>query len=347
MRSTWSRLGCVLFVSALACTDDSPGAGQSTETGESGDGEPSDGDGEPGDGDGEPGDGDGEPGDGDADAGDEIGDGDGDGDGDEPTGCNGHEELCDRPYDEVVFPGTHNSHSATGEGFSQFIANQAFGVGTQLEDGVRVLMLDTYYDEAKPSAIVLCHGPCELGSTPHLEVLTTIVEFLETHPKEVVTLIYEDYVAPADLAVDYGAAGAVEFVYIHETNQPWPTLGEMVAANTRLVVTAEHSGPPPAWHQYVWDLAWDTPYGPQDPAALSCELNRGSPDNDLFLVNHWVNNDLGLPSLEAAEQVNAYDFLLARAQECQALWGHPVNFLAVDFYDRGDLFAVVDTLNGF
>ena len=209
------------------------------------------------------------------------------------------------------------------------------------------MLIDTYYDEADPSVIVLCHGPCSLGSTPHLEALSTMVEFLDQHQNDVLTLIYEDGVSGADLALDYAATGADQLVYTHPSDQPWPTLGELAAANTRLVVSVEQGGPPPAWHQNVWTLAWDTPYGPQDPADLSCDLNRGSPDNDLFLVNHWVNNQLGLPSLDAANQVNAYDFLLARAQECQTQWDHPANFLAVDFYDRGDLFEVVDTLNGF
>ena len=75
-------------------------------------------------------------------------------------------------------------------------------------------------------------------------------------------------------------------------------------------------------------------------------LNRGDPANDLFLVNHWVNSLLGLPSAAQAEVVNQYDFLLARAQECAQLWDHAPNFLAIDFWERGDLFAVVDTLNG-
>jgi hypothetical protein len=304
-----------------------------------GDGDSSeDGDGDPatGDGDGDPATGDGDP-----------ATGDGDGDSSDPPGCNGHLELCDRRYDQVVFPGTHNSHAATMAGFSGFVANQVYGIPDQLEDGVRVLLIDTYYDEADPGVILLCHGPCNLGSTPHLEALGNIVSFLTRHPSEVVTIIYQDGVAAADLAVDYGATGASELVYTHTPGQVWPTLGQMVAANTRLVVSAEQGGPPPAWHHHVWDLAWDTPYGPEDPADLSCELNRGSPDNDLFLVNHWVNNEIGLPSFEAAETVNGYEFLLDRAEACQDLWDHPANFLVVDYYDRGELFEVVDTLNGF
>jgi hypothetical protein len=337
MRAHWLTLGCSMVVGILACNEvRTPSGDAASETGESGDGDP--GDGDPGDGD--PGDddpGDGDPGDGDP----------GDGDGEPALACNGHVELCDRPYDEVVFAGTHNAHAATSEGFSAFNANHTHGIPKQLADGVRVMLIDTYYAPGDPSTIVLCHGPCSLGSTPHLEVLDAMVEFLHANPGEILTLIYEDHVSAGDLALDYEQSGAVELVYVHEIGQPWPTLGELIEADTRLIVTAEQGSPPPAWHHNIWALGWDTPYGPQDPADLSCALNRGSPDHDLFLVNHWVNNEVGLPSVAHAEIVNAYEFLLARALECQAMWDHAPNFLAVDFYEQGDLFAVVDTLNGF
>ena len=44
--------------------------------------------------------------------------------------------------------------------------------------------------------------------------------------------------------------------------------------------------------------------------------------------------------------VNAYDPLLKRARECQKIRKHLPNLLAVNFYQRGDVFKVVDTLNG-
>jgi hypothetical protein len=44
--------------------------------------------------------------------------------------------------------------------------------------------------------------------------------------------------------------------------------------------------------------------------------------------------------------VNAYDPLLSRARECQRVRRHMPNLLAVNFYKKGDLFRVVDTLNG-
>jgi len=44
--------------------------------------------------------------------------------------------------------------------------------------------------------------------------------------------------------------------------------------------------------------------------------------------------------------VNAYDFLLHRAEACAHERSHLPNIVAVDFYRTGDLFAVVKHLNG-
>lgn len=260
--------------------------------------------------------------------------------------CNGHVTLCDRPFDEVVFPGTHNSHSAIDEGFPPVNANQQHGIAQQLADGIRVMLIDVYPDEADPSVVLMCHGPCLLASTPHLEGLGAITGFLQDNPREVLTIIYEDHVEVDVLVQDFATTGADALVFTHEPGSPWPTLGEMVEADTRLVVTAETAGPPPAWLHNVWDEGWDTPYNHPSIDAMSCDLNRGSSDQDLFLVNHWVNDGLGLPSASNARLANASDVLLTRAQDCAAQWDHAPNFLVVDFYATGDLFAVVDTLNG-
>ena len=47
-----------------------------------------------------------------------------------------------------------------------------------------------------------------------------------------------------------------------------------------------------------------------------------------------------------AGSVNAHDVLLGRARECQKRRGMLPNIVAVDFYRAGDLFGVVDELNG-
>ncbi|MDC0717077.1 hypothetical protein [Nannocystis bainbridge] len=261
---------------------------------------------------------------------------------DEALACNGHVALCSRRYDEVAYPCTHNSYSAQEAGFTPLVANQRRTVAAQLGDGVRALMLDVHLDEGETA---LCHGVCSYGRTPHVEVLADIAAFLDEHPREVVTILYEDSADTADILADFAALGLEDRLFVYEGG-PFPTLAEMIAADTRLVVTAEQGGPPPAWYHHLWDLAWDTPYSYMSPDAFSCALNRGSADNPLFLVNHWVNSVLDLPLEMNAIAVNTYEVLHARVVECMQASGDFPNFVAVDYYERGDLFAVVDALNG-
>lgn len=260
----------------------------------------------------------------------------------EPLACNGHAALCERRYDEVVFPTTHNSFSARDAGFSQLNANHRRTLAAQLEDGVRGLLLDVTEDGGETA---LCHGPCGFGKIAHAAALADIAAFLDAHPREVLTIIYQDSVPPAAVEADFVAAGLDARVYTH-AGGPFPTLDAMIAADTRLVVTAEVGAPPPDWYHHVWDLAWDTPYSYKSPDEFSCALNRGDTSNPLFLLNHWVNSEIDLPSEEDAAIVNAFEVLHGRAVQCMQEAGDLPNFVAVDFYEQGDLFAVVDALNG-
>jgi uncharacterized tellurite resistance protein B-like protein len=58
--------------------------------------------------------------------------------------CNGSFGLCDVRLNEAVFAGTHNSFSAA-DSPGWFIANQRRAIGRQLEDGVRLLLIDAHW----------------------------------------------------------------------------------------------------------------------------------------------------------------------------------------------------------
>lgn len=205
------------------------------------------------------------------------------------------------------------------------------------------MMLDVQ-DDADET--VLCHGPCTLGRLNHLELLLEIAAFLDAHPDEVLTIIYQDDIAVERIVVDLEDSGLAAKTYTHTPGEPWPTLAAMIDADTRLLVTAENGGPPPAFYHHVWDLTWDTPYTFHSADEFNCSLNRGNQSNDLFLVNHWVSSVLDTPSQADAKIVNVFDVLYGRASQCQKETGQLPNFVAVDFYDRGDLFAAVRALNG-
>lgn len=257
--------------------------------------------------------------------------------------CNGDPALCERRFDEVVYPCTHNAFAARDDGFKQINANQRHGVAQQLADGVRCMMLDVQDDAGRT---VLCHGGCSLGERDHLEVLADIDAFLDEHPDEVLTIIYQDDLPAERIVADLEASGLAARTFSHVPGEPWPTLAALIDADTRLLVTAENGGPPPAWFHHVWDLAWDTPYTFHSVEEFTCALNRGSAGNELFLVNHWVSTVLDTPSQADAATANAHDVLYGRAAQCQQEAQQLPNFIAVDFYDQGDLFAVVRELNG-
>ena len=80
------------------------------------------------------------------------------------------------------------------------------------------------------------------------------------------------------------------------------------------------------------------------PSDMSCAINRGNFANSLFILNHFLTQVFGSAAL--AEQVNHDPFFVDRADQCQAESGRLPNFVTVDWYDIGDLFAVVDHLNG-
>ncbi len=269
--------------------------------------------------------------------------------------CNGHAELCERTLAEVALAGAHNAMSNGDEGWD--LPNHNFGLARQLNDGVHAFLLDTYAfdDPAQPNVKAwLCHGYCKLGRKPLAEALALFDGFLDANPNEVMVMLIEDHLPTAELAALFESTGLLEHVFMGDPAGGWPTLGEMIDSGGRLLVTAEGHGPPPAWHHRFWDLGWDTPYRFNGLDALaaasgsedSCRHNRGSTSSDLFLLNHWVGNALGLPDQKAAVTANSHAFLLARAERCRAKWKHIPNIVAVDFHDVGDLGAVINELNG-
>jgi hypothetical protein len=258
--------------------------------------------------------------------------------------CNGHAAFCDRPFDGVSYATAHNAMSNAEEGW--LAPNQTFGVTRQLDDGIRALMLDTWYFGGDA---VLCHGgdlfPCDLtGMKPLVDGLAEIKDFLDRRPNEVVSIIFESYVSEADTEADFIASGLLPLTHVQSAAEPWPSLRELLAADTRLVVFTDDGGASLPWHHYVWDHAWETHFSAQAPGVFSCAKNRGSFSNSLFILNHFLTKPFALPSL--AEMVNHDPFFVERALQCQAESGFLPNFVTVDFHDIGDVFDVVDVLNG-
>jgi hypothetical protein len=253
--------------------------------------------------------------------------------------CNGHAELCDRPFDQVAFAGAHNAMSNADDGW--LLPNQIHDIPRQLADGVRVLLLDTHEYQG---STWLCHEYCELGKEPLVDALAKIRDFMDENPNEVLAFVIQNGISNQATEEAFVASGLVQYVYTHPAGTPWPTLREMIDGGRRLLVMAESSGPPPAWYHDAYELSFDTPYSFASEADFSCDVLRGRPENDLFQINHWLSTPFSMP--ENGERVNVFDVLWARVERCREERGRFPNFVVVDYVHIGDLFAVVDRLNG-
>jgi hypothetical protein len=318
----------------------------------------------------------------------------------ETTGCNGSEALCDRAYDEVATPATHNSMSAASNPGWLF-AQQEKGFPDQLRDGIRGLLIDAHYGvetqdgtiktdlsdldrgeratyeeelgedalnaalrirdrivgspEVGDPGVYLCHRFCELGAITIDQAFGNLRDFLAANPDEVVTVVIEDYVPPADIAASAERTGLIEHVYTGPVGEPWPTLQEIIDSGGRALMMAENEAGGseyPWYHSAYEELVQETPYSFKKPAQLtdpakltaSCEPNRGPASAAVFLINHWIDTSPA-PKPSNAAIVNTRDALLTRIHHCEEQRDLTANLIAVDFYKEGDLFGVAEELN--
>jgi hypothetical protein len=260
--------------------------------------------------------------------------------------------LIDTHYADRLPNGRTRTYFANAEDFRQAV--QQDGVSDESVRAAKRLRSRAGFQGEGERGMYLCHTFCELGSTPLGSVLDDIHDFLVTHPEDVLVVVNQDAVTPEDFVGAVRAAGLDRYAFTPPSGGDWPTLRQMIDRDQRLVLLAEdHAGAAP-WYQPAYArLLQETPYSFRERAQLtepdeltaSCRANRGPSAAPLFLLNHWINSD-PVPRPANAAVVNAYEPLLRRARTCERLRGRRVTLLAVDFYKRGDLLRVVDTLNG-
>jgi hypothetical protein len=256
--------------------------------------------------------------------------------------CNGSVDLCSKQYNEVAYLTTHNAFNSDQDGLS--FPNQTYNIESQLNDGVRGLMIDVYDHFGTPTAY---HSTFLLGTIPLSDIFNDIKTFLDNNPNEVATIILECYVTANDIEDEINQSGLSNYLYTH--NSGWPTLQNMINNNSRLVIftDVDDASSSQSWYHYVWDYAVETHYSVGNINDFTCDFNRGNPLNDLFILNHFVTDaTLGYGLYDESDDVNANPFFINRALDCQNQTNKFPNFVTVDYYELGDGLAVVDQLNG-
>jgi hypothetical protein len=253
-----------------------------------------------------------------------------------PETCNGWEALCDRALPELTLPKTHNSHASLERGYQEASANHVLPIPTQLEDGIRAMNVDVYEVDGE---MLACHGYCELGSQPLSEVWAEITDFHDTHPREVLWLNLQDEAPLASVLASFEAAGMNEHAYAH--NGTWPTLGELIEADTRLILAGAGGGEQAPWYNTASALTFATNYGYKNVDEMDCALRSSGFDGGLFELVHTVLDPIAWEAL--SEEGN--ESLEQRAGDCESELEIRPNFLTVDWHHHGDVVGVAARFN--
>lgn len=227
------------------------------------------------------------------------------------------------------------------------------------KDAVRALdrmgaLTGTADTSGKKQDLYFCHDFCELGAVPAADVFAEIKAFLDRNLTDVVILDFEDYVKPKDLRAALLDAGlGPRLARLDRDELSTTTMLDLVKPKNddatdkqrRLIPLSEKHGDPSTWLDSTYNLYQETPFTFPEIKNFTCAKKRGTADNPLFLINHWLRPD-GPPDPAKAGTVNSSRTLTGRFKKCIARRQLLPNAIAVDFTEIGDLQKTVNRING-
>jgi len=268
--------------------------------------------------------------------------------------CHGMSEYCLRSYDNFTFSETHNGYSTVEDGILIGV-NHKTGLLAQWDGGIRAFMLDSHhrtYENTTGVDVRFCHStgqffhPCQFGEVDAFEWLRTLGSLMNNSSGDVVTILLENYVPAEHLEYLFETTGLLDRTYVHTLGEAWPSIGDLVLTGKNLVVFWEQSQN----DEYPWIhdflvFSWTTDYAESNPEDMECDVYRGDGTQPVWHLNNWLTSAFGLPDPVRARDVNDYDALLERALLCWEEIGDRPTFIAVDYWEDGEVTNVTITLN--
>jgi hypothetical protein len=266
------------------------------------------------------------------------------------------EHLLAMNYSKVAYATTHNSYAVVGKITA---SNHFKSIQESLEKGIRALMIDVHFSDDTKSKIALCHADCSMGTVRVDTTLDTIATFLDNHPVNVITIIWEVTCTGDEdctslkrmLYYTIEQSRLANMLYAPERREsPWPTLQKMVDQNEKIVQFFDRGPFERPWDLKMWDHVIENPYNNLNKNDLDekCTFNRGGPDSPekLFLNNHFTLMGL-VPMPWTTIQYNTNPYMYNRMIRCQQELGkNTTNFISVDHWWYSDVIRTVACLNG-
>jgi hypothetical protein len=283
--------------------------------------------------------------------------------------CNNSPTLCGRQYNAITHMGAHNSaFLRDGSTGNSLAGNQFQNATAALNAGLRLLQAQVH---KLNSTLELCHTSCDLlDAGPLQKWLTEINAWMTKNPNDVVTLLLvnSDKAPAAEYGAVFESSGLAQIAYKPQSNtltSTWPTLQSMISANGRVVVFVTNTVYAPATPYLLpeFDHVFETPFEVTAIGGFNCTVDRPSraspastslSNGYMSLVNHFKYQSLVgsilVPDVDAISTVNSAGTSEAgnlgkHLQQCKTEWNKAPNFVLVDFWDKGDPIAALDSMN--
>jgi len=268
--------------------------------------------------------------------------------------CHGISVFCLRTYDDFTFAETHNAYSTVEDQILVGV-NHYTGLQRQWNDGIRAFMVDSHhrnYENTSAEDVRFCHStgqffhPCNYGEVDAFQWLNLLNSLMNNSSGDVVTLLIENYVPASHLQFLFNETGMADRIYTHILGEEWPSLGDMVLDGKDLVVFWEQSqNDDYPWLHDFGMFGWTTNYAEGSKEEMSCTVHRGDGSQPVWHLNNWLASIYGLPDPVLASEVNEYETLLNRFLECWEEMNNRPTFVAVDYWEEGEVTNVTITLN--
>lgn len=263
----------------------------------------------------------------------------------------------DLSYDKNAYIGSHNAYANFANGF--WYAQQSESLRTQLGQGATTLLLDIWYDDGD---IYLKHedkGWLQpfVANQKLSTALETIREFLTLQTREPVTIVFEDRVEASHQSLIRKAfedSDTWSMVFNPDTydvgTKGWPTLNELFAMKTPIVVFTSNTSSPD--FAYQWKYMSENVYGDAsldestwlDPRSASRPLG----ELDLCALNHFptwsVSGFILTKWIQYLKRTNRSSVVKKMIDACQTKWSRYPNYINADFWEIPSSDGMVDAI---
>lgn len=267
-----------------------------------------------------------------------------------------YNEIYDRDYDQVCWLAAHNAFSSLK--YRWIYHQQTITYDEMFEMGVRGFLIDVHwYDYGseckgkKSRELALMHSPSKFtnivlqrqGPPPKFSTfLEKLKEWLYTYPNEIITVFLESYTGnegEKEMENIFKEYEIWDNLYIHKLGKKWPTIGDLIEDDTRLVIFTNNYQEPFNHNNQIVANHWDYKQYPEGNMIIG----NNNANNVIFQFNHF--HPVSIDALRSYTKFNSYDNMINRANNSMNQTGKIPNFVCLDFVHKGDGMKIVNTFN--